>query len=97
MQKEIFDSKSFIGFSDTSLVLVNADFPRMKKNQLSVSQQELNNRMAEDYNSQGKFPYTLLLDERGRLLRAWDGFTNERPEDFIVDIQNIIQSRSSSK
>ena len=97
MHKEIFDSKSFAGFADTSLVLVNADFPRMKKNQLSASQQELNNKMADLYNSKGKFPYTLLLDEQGKALMSWDGFTNEKPAEFIADIQNIIHSKDGSK
>jgi thioredoxin-related protein len=97
MHKEIFDSKSFTGFADTSLVLVEADFPRMKKNQLSTSQQEINNKMADAYNSQGKFPYTLLLDEQGKVVRAWEGFTGGKPEDFIEDIQNRLPSQHLSK
>jgi hypothetical protein len=69
----------------------------MKKNQLSAMQQDLNNKMAELYNSKGKFPYTLLLDGHGNILRAWDGFTNEKPEEFISEIRNTMQTGSLSK
>ena len=31
LRKEIFDDPAFSAFADTTLVLVNADFPRMKK------------------------------------------------------------------
>ncbi|MFI5157044.1 MAG: thioredoxin family protein [Chitinophagales bacterium] len=97
MHKEIFESKSFSAFADSSLVLVNADFPRMKKNQLSPMQQNLNNKMADQYNSQGKFPYTLLLDGQGKVLRDWDGFTGEMPEEFIREVQELIRSNHSSE
>ena len=34
LKKEIFQSNSFINYADSNLVLVNADFPRNKKNKL---------------------------------------------------------------
>ena len=70
MHKEIFESPVFVQMADTQLVLVQADFPRMKKNKLSAAQQDLNNAAADRYNSQGKFPYTLLLDANGKVLRV---------------------------
>jgi len=82
--------------ADTELVLVNADFPRKKKNQLSQQQQELNNAMADHYNSQGKFPYTLLLDANGKVLKDWDGFPNETPDQFVSQIDQIVQARKGS-
>ena len=70
MHKVIFDNESFETFAQSNLVLVNADFPRRKKNQLSSQQQKLNNAMADQYNPQGKFPYTLLLDANGKILKV---------------------------
>jgi len=92
MHKEIFDNDAFRGFADSSLILVNADFPRMKKNQLPAKQQALNNAMADQYNAQGKFPYTVLLDAEGKVLQAWDGFPNMKPEEFAQAIQSIIDA-----
>jgi thioredoxin-related protein len=90
MHNEIFESDVFKKMSDTDLVLVNADFPRKKKNQLTPQQQEINNAMADQYNSQGKFPYTLLLDANGKVLKDWDGFPNESSEAFTMEVRNGI-------
>ncbi len=90
MHTEIFVSDVFKNMADTQLVLVNADFPRMKKNQLSAQQQEINNKMADQYNPQGKFPYTLLLDANGKVLKQWDGLPNESPQEFTIEVRNGI-------
>jgi len=92
MRKEIFDNESFESFADSNLIMVNADFPRKKKNQLSPQQQDLNNAMADQYNSGGKFPYTLLLDANGKVLKEWDGFPNVKTEEFEMQIKSIIDS-----
>ncbi|MBS1733393.1 MAG: thioredoxin family protein, partial [Bacteroidetes bacterium] len=34
MHREIFGNDEFIKMADSSLIMVNADFPRMKKNKL---------------------------------------------------------------
>ena len=62
LRKEIFDSEAFIQYADEHLVLVNADFPRLKKNMLSKEQQKQNDSLAGVYNIDGAFPLTLLLD-----------------------------------
>jgi thioredoxin-related protein len=92
MHNEIFESGVFKQMADTELVLVNADFPRYKKNQLSDKQQKINNEMAERYNAEGIFPYTLLLDVNGKVLRTWDGLPSESAEAFTMDVRNAIYS-----
>ena len=88
MKNEIFESEGFRKMADTELILVNADFPRMKKNQLSASQQKINNEMADKYNSKGIFPYTLLLNSEGSVLQTWDGLPDESPESFTMEVRN---------
>ena len=90
MHREIFDNEAFKMMADTDLVLVNADFPRMKKNQLPARQQEINNAMADQYNPQGKFPFTVLLNANGKVLRQWDGFPNGNAENFTLEVRNGI-------
>lgn len=90
LRTEIFESEVFKKMADTELILVNADFPRKKKNQLSAPQQKLNDAMADRYNAQGKFPYTLLLDTDGRILKTWDGLPNITAEDFTTEVRNGI-------
>lgn len=88
MRREIFETDVFKKMADTELILVNADFPRNKKNQLSGSQQKTNDEMADMYNRKGIFPYTLLLDSRGKVLKTWEGFPDESAESFTLDIRN---------
>ena len=90
LRTEIFESEVFKKMADTELILVNADFPRKKKNQLSAPQQKLNDAMADRYNAQGKFPYTLLLDTDGRILKTWDGLPDITAEDFTMEVRNGI-------
>lgn len=89
MRKEIFDNEAFLKMADSSLVLVNADFPRSKKNQLSGDAKKQNNALADKYNADGKFPLTLLLDADGNVLKSWDGFPDEDATQFTAEINNI--------
>jgi thioredoxin-related protein len=90
MRKEIFESPVFKQMADTELILVNADFPRNKKNQPSAAQQKINDEMADKYNAQGKFPYTLLLDSGGKILQTWEGLPEETAESFTIEVRNGI-------
>jgi thioredoxin-related protein len=97
LRKEILESAAFEAYSSDHLVLVRADFPRQKKNQLSKGQVALNDALADKYNADGKFPYTLLIDENGKVLKDWDGFPDETPEQFIAQIAHVEQTVKSPK
>src|SRR5438045_1399065 len=62
LKKEIFNSEVFNQMAIQQLELVNADFPRLKKNQSDKEQIKRNEELAEKYNPEGKFPFTVLLD-----------------------------------
>lgn len=87
MKKEVFESPSFVSFAEKHLVLVRADFPRSKKNMLSKEQSKYNEALAERYNPNGKFPYTILLDANGNVVKAWDGYQFGSQEKFLADLQ----------
>ena len=89
MRKEIFDNEAFLKMADSSLVLVNADFPRSKKNQLSDDAKKQNNALADKYNADGKFPLTLLLDADGNVLKTWDGFPDEDAAQIVAEVNSI--------
>jgi len=89
LRKEILESSTFENYASDHLVLVRADFPRQKKNQLPKDQVKLNEALADQYNPDGKFPFTLLVDEHGKVLRTWDGFPNEAPDQFVSDINSV--------
>jgi thioredoxin-related protein len=91
MKHDIFEQEEFLTYAEKNLVLVRADFPRLKKNQLDPNQRTHNEKLAERYNSSGKFPLTLLLDEEGKVLKAWDGYSGASTQEFIREIE---QSRN---
>jgi thioredoxin-related protein len=93
MKKEIFETEGFSSFADDNLVLVNADFPRSKKHQLTKEQQKQNDVLAEKYNPSGKFPLTVLLDEEGKVLKSWDGLPDEDATAFTNSIKKLMDAR----
>jgi hypothetical protein len=82
LRRDILDQPAFMQMADTTLILVNADFPRKKKNQLTPEQQRLNDELADQYNSRGQFPLTLLLTAEGKVLKQWEGNPGVSPELF---------------
>jgi thioredoxin-related protein len=89
LRKEILESGTFENYASDHLILVRADFPRQKKNQLPKDQVKRNEALADVYNADGKFPYTLLVDEKGKILKSWDGFPDETPDQFVTDIVEL--------
>jgi thioredoxin-related protein len=87
LHKDIFDSEVFVEYAKRNLVLVNADFPRSKKNMPSKEQVKANEALAEKYNSKGVFPYTLLLDANGKVLKSWEGYPKLSAEEFIDELK----------
>lgn len=91
LHKEVFASDEFQEMASEDLVMVNADFPRMKKDQLPKEQQKINDAIADKYNPQGIFPLTLLLDPSGKVIKEWDGFPKESTDEFIDEIKQAVE------
>ncbi len=92
LRKEILESPVFESYAADHLVLVRADFPRQKKNQLDKNQVKLNEALADQYNADGKFPFTLLVDESGKVLKKWDGFPDVSAENFVEEIKSATKN-----
>ena len=86
LKKEIFESEAFTDYAGDNLLLVRADFPRQNKNKLNAEQVKLNESLAERYNPSGKFPYTLLVDENGKILKSWDGLPKASAKEFVKEL-----------
>jgi hypothetical protein len=67
-------------------------FRGRKKNQLSSTQQAINNAIADKYNTQGSFPLTVLLNEKGKVIKSWDGYPKATTNEFIADIAAAIDT-----
>lgn len=93
-RKDVLETNEFTKFADTSLVLLNADFPRLKKNQLPKTQQQKNDQLADRYNPTGIFPLTILLDANGNKLKTWEGYPDLNSEEFISQINQYRNARN---
>ncbi len=92
LKQEVFESTVFTKFANNKLVMLRADFPRLKKNQLPAKQLTHNEALAEKYNPEGKFPLTVLLDAKGNKLAEWDGYPkNLSSEKMIEEIINATK------
>lgn len=90
MRKDIFESDVFKSYAEGNLVLLNADFPRLKKNQLAKDLQRKNDLLADKYNAKGIFPLTILLSADGKVLYSWDGLPDNTPEQFVSKIKGLV-------
>ena len=62
LERDLFSKPEFAAFAEEHLILVKADFPSRKKNELSPEQIKHNEALAEIYNPSGSFPLVLILD-----------------------------------
>ena len=90
MKKEVFENEAFLSMAEKELVLVRADFPRSKKNQLPKELIAHNEKLAEKYNPSGKFPLTLLVDTKGKVVKEWDGYAFATQDKFLADLKETL-------
>lgn len=90
LHKNIIETEAFRKLEEDKVIIyINADFPRNKKNQPLAEIKKENATLADKYNPNGIFPYTLLLDENGKILKTWDGLPTETAGSFCGEIKNF--------
>lgn len=82
LERNIWNSEEFKKESAEKWVLVKANFPRKKANQLSEEQTNHNRALAEKFNKEGSFPLVVILSPEGKVLGK-TGFKNVSPAEYI--------------
>lgn len=90
LDKNIWKSEAFKTEATKEWILVKADFPRKKANELSKEQTEHNRKLAEKYNAEGSFPLVIVVDKNGRVLGKM-GFKNVSPDEYIKMIHALVK------
>mgnify|MGYP006086063809 CR=1 FL=1 len=90
LDRTLFESDIFKEYASENLVLLSADFPSRKKNQLSKEQTEHNEMLAEKYNKDGVFPKILVLNEEGEVLGTMS-LASKIAEEYLADIKNLAK------
>lgn len=92
LRRDYLENDTFSAMADHNLLLVNADFPRKKKNQMSNEMVKRNEALAERYNKEGNFPFTLLLNADGKVLKTWKGKPEADVAQWTQEIQTICNA-----
>lgn len=88
LDRNIWQSEAFNKAAEENWIIVRADFPRKKANQLEEIQITKNRKLAEKYNTEGSFPLVVVVDKNGKLLGKM-GFKNVTPEEYIKMIHDV--------
>jgi len=92
LRRDYLESEVFTAMAHENLVLVNADFPRKKKNIGTAEVVKRNEALAEQYNKEGSFPLTLLLNADGKVIKSWRGKPEVSVEKWTSEIKAICDA-----
>ncbi len=88
LEKEIWQSAEFQAYAKENYVMLRADFPRKKANQLSDAQASKNGKLAEKYNPNGYFPLVVVLDDKAEVLGE-TGYKKISPQEYISHLNSF--------
>ncbi|MDN3689791.1 thioredoxin family protein [Cyclobacterium jeungdonense] len=88
LDKEIWQSAEFQTYARENYVMLRADFPRKKANQLSEAQAIKNGKLAEKYNPNGYFPLVVILDNKAEVLGE-TGYKKMSPQEYISHLNSF--------
>ncbi len=82
LDREVWSTETFKEYAKNHFVMVQADFPRKKKNGLAEEQETANKKLAEQYNKRGIFPFVVVMDQEGNVLGE-TSYQKATPEEYI--------------
>ena len=90
LKQSILNTPEFESFANDKLILLDVDFPRMKRNRLSKAQTKYNEKLAEKYNKEGQFPTIIILDSDLNIV-AKTGYKRLSPAEYVNHIKTLIE------
>lgn len=90
LDREIWSTDTFTAYAKDHYVMLQADFPRKKKNALPEAQATANAQLAETYNRQGIFPFVVVLDAKGNVL-GQTSYKKIAPKEYISHLESFTK------
>ena len=90
LDREVWSTEEFKTYAHNNFIMLQADFPRKKKNTLSKDQQEKNNMLAEKYNYKGVFPLVVVLDAKGEIMGE-TGYLKMSAAEYIDHLNTLVK------
>lgn len=88
LDKEIWSTKEYQELAKNKFVMLKADFPRKKTNKLATELELQNKKLAEKYNTQGYFPFVVVLDKNGTVLGNL-GYEKTTPSKYYAKLASF--------
>lgn len=82
LKENVFQSEAFKSVASQKFALVNIDFKRDQKN-TPKDIIRYNESIAEKYNPNGFFPYVLILNQQGEVIKSIEGYKGETSNYYI--------------
>ena len=92
LDKEVFSKKEFKDYAKDKYVLLEIDFPQLKR--LSKSKQEEHDALAQKFGVQG-YPTIVVLDANGEA-KGTLGYVKGGPEAFIQELEKVSSKPGGS-
>jgi thioredoxin-related protein len=90
LDREVWSTQVFKDYASKNYVMLQADFPRKRKNALNDPQTTANAKLAEAYNKNGVFPFVVVLDANGKVL-GQTSYKKATPEAYIKELNAFIK------
>ena len=92
-EEKVWGTDVFDDYVKKNCVVINADFPKLKKNKLPKEQNEKNKELFKKYDTIGGVPFAVLLDENCNVLGSipYSDFT---AEEYINKLQSFKKKKS---
>lgn len=90
LDHEVWSAAAFKKYAKEHFVMLQADFPRKKKNGLPKEQIKANGYLFETYNKNGIFPFVVVLNSDGKVLGE-TSYKKTTPENYIKDLNSFIK------
>ncbi len=90
LDREIWSTAEFKKYAKEHYIMLQADFPRKKKNALPEAQAKANAKLAEQYNENGIFPFVVVLDAKGKVLGV-TSYKKTTPEKYIEELNALAK------
>lgn len=90
LDRDVWSTEEFKTYAKNNFVLLQADFPRRKKNALTEFQQKANADLAEKYNTRGIFPLVVVLDNNGKVL-GQTGYKKTTVKAYIEELNAFVK------
>ncbi|WP_036155543.1 thioredoxin family protein [Maribacter forsetii] len=90
LDRAIWSTNEFKEYAKEHYVMLQADFPRRKKNALPEEQLNKNKVLAENYNRQGIFPFVVVMNANGEVYGE-TSYKKLTPKEYIEELNSFIK------